>query len=141
MGVRKITFKDEQDIIKVLHKWPPNKVLSWENVRELLKQNTKDKTAPVWSRQSLSGNLNILIAFKESKKRLRANQTLNNKSLNSEEYQLKIDNLNYQLIELTTKYELLLLRHTQLVYNTSLMEKGNHLLTDPLPNNTRNQKG
>ncbi len=141
MGAKKISLKDENEIVQMLRKWPIGKLLSWEDLRGYLEKNLK-KGDLTWSRQSLSRNQNIHIAFSEAKKRLKENRhTHKVKSKSIDEYEQIIQSLKSELNELTKKYELLLLRHTQLIYNVSLIEKGNHLLNDALPDNTRNQTG
>lgn len=141
MGVKKISYKDENVILQILRKWPATRSLSWEDLRDYLGITLKKGTS-TWSRQSLSGNENIHVSFNEAKKRIKDNKNLrkiNPKSIN--EYEQIIQSLKSELNELTTKHETLLLRHTQLIYNVSLIENGNHLLNDPLPDNTRNQTG
>lgn len=141
MGAKKISIKDENEILQILRKWPGSKLLSWENLREHLEKTLK-RGDSTWSRQSLSRNENIHVSFNEAKRRLKENRNIhkaNPKSIN--EYQQIIQSLKSELTELNTKYENLLLRHTQLIYNVSLIEKGNHFLNDLLPDNTKNQTG
>ena len=141
MGAKKISIKDENEILQILRKWPGSKLLSWEDLREHLEKTLK-KGESTWSRQSLSRNENIHVSFNEAKRRLKENRNThktNPKSIN--EYEQIIQSLKSELTELNTKYETLLLRHTQLIYNVSLIEKGNYLLNDLLPDNTKNQTG
>ena len=141
MGAKKISIKDENEILQILRKRPGSKLLSWEDLREHLEKTLK-KGDSTWSRQSLSRNNNIHISFNEAKRRQKETRNAhktNPKSIN--EYEQNIQGLKSELTELSIKYETLLLRHTQLIYNVSLIEKGNHLLNDPLPDNTKNQTG
>ena len=141
MGAKKISTKDENEILQILRKWSASKLLSWEHLREHLGKTLK-KGDSTWSRQSLSRNENIHISFNEAKKRLKDSRNPHKthpKTIN--EYEQNIQGLKSELTELSIKYETLLLRHTQLIYNVSLIEKGNHLLNDPLPDNTKNQTG
>lgn len=141
MGVKKISLKDEKEILQILRKWSSSKLLTWEDLRDHLETILK-RGESTWSRQSLSRNQNIQISFNEAKRRIKENRNghkTSPKSIN--EYEQIIQSLKSEVIESATKYETLLLRHTQLIYNVSLVEKGNHLLNDSLPDNTRNQTG
>jgi len=141
MGVKKISPKDEKEILQILRKWSSSKILTWENLREHLETNLK-RGESTWSRQSLSKNQNIQISFDEAKRRIKENRNgLKNSPKSINDYDEIIQSMKSEIIELATKYEALLLRHTQLIYNVSLIEKGSHLLNDTLPDNTRNQTG
>ena len=115
MGAKKISIKDENEILQILRKWPASKLLSWEDLRVHLEKTLK-KGDSTWSRQSLSRNENIHISFNEAKRRLKESRNAhktNPKSIN--EYEQNIQSLKSELAELTTKYETLLHRHTQLI--------------------------
>ena len=142
MGIKKISSVDRKIIINVLRHWPITTSLSWEDLRKNLCIYMDLELNHIWSRQSLSSNREIYPAFVSAKKRLelsRKNRIVKNKS--TEKYEEEIERLNIQLFKTNEKYDALLIRHTQLVYNTSLVDNGNHLLDDPLPDNTRAQKG
>lgn len=140
--MRKISGSEEKEIVHALRTWPSAKKLTWESLRISLWQEQKEDTLPIWSRQSLSANDSIRISFSEAKKRVvRGRKTIHIRSEDPTHYEEKITELECALVELNIKYEKLLARHLQLCYAASLIEGGATLLQEPLPDNTRSQKG
>ena len=140
MGMKRISISDENQIIKILHNWPAGRKLTWEYLRDVISKTKNCNLNKVWSRQSLGDNESIHVAFTTAKKRLLISRTTNkSKVRTNKQYENEIQELETNLDELKLKYEALLLRHTQLCYNASQLENGNHLLIDPLPDNTRSQ--
>jgi len=41
MGAKKISIKDENEILQILRKWPASKLLSWEDLRVHLEKTLK----------------------------------------------------------------------------------------------------
>lgn len=139
MGMKKISEEDKNDIAAVLRRWPKHDRLTWESLREAIAKIAGTPLEKVWSRQSLSDNKEIYDAFLVAKRRLKENPTVP-ALMNEADAAKSISDLKSELSELQLKYDRLLLRHTQLVYNVSLVEGGSHLL-DPLPDNTKSQQG
>ena len=142
MGIKNITAYDERDIINILQRWPLGRKLAWEELRKFISIKRNCNLNKIWTRQSLGNNDPIYTAFDVTKKRLIKNRMVNStKAKSNEKYEEIIQRLQSELAETKIKYEALLLRHTQLSYNASQLENGNHLLIDPLPDNTRSQTG
>lgn len=140
MGMKKINTEDELAIVKLLQRWPASKRLSWEVLRTAIIERDGEEVANTWSRQALSANKNVHKAFQAAKRRVATPETMPGKSASgpgSEE----INAISSELAELQVRYDALLLRHAQLVYNVSLLEGGTHLLDAPMPDNTRSQGG
>lgn len=140
MGMKKIDPDDELTIVKLLRKWPRSKRLTWNALRSAIIEHNQEDTDATWSRQSLSANESIHTAFRAAKRRAASPEvTLTHSAGNSR--LTDINEVKLELAELQKRYDNLLLRHTQLVHNVSLLEGGTHLLDDPLPDNTRSQGG
>jgi hypothetical protein len=139
MGMKKISEESKNDIVTVLRRWPKLDRLTWESLREAIAKAVGASIEEVWSRQSLSDNKDIYDAFLVSKRRLKEEPAAP-AVMNEADAVQEISNLESKLGELQLKYDRLLLRHTQLVFNVSLLEGGSNLL-DPLPDNTKSQQG
>lgn len=139
MGMKKISEEDKNDIVAVLRRWPKHDRLTWESLREAIAKPVGASLDEVWSRQSLSDNKDIYDAYLVAKRRLKEEPAAP-AVMNEADAAQEISYLKSTLSELQLKYDRLLLRHTQLVYNASLLEGGSHLL-DPLPDNTKSQQG
>ena len=139
MGMKKISASNEQDILRAIRSWPLAKRLTWEALRILLAGSQQASSRAVWSRQSLSANKKVQDAFSAFK--VRQTQSRIPPGPQSEDAKdCRIGALEAELKELRARFDRLLLRHTQLAYNASLLEGGTQLL-DPLPDNTRSQTG
>lgn len=139
-GRRKISRSDQHYAVELLNKWPAKKSLNWEDYRVALAAKLKIKPQDIWSRQALSRNEAISSAFKVCKQRAVEARNGHKQVLQSaDNYVQRIQLLEVQLAALNKKHKLLLLRHTRLAYNASLLPGGTALLQDPLPNNTRSQ--
>lgn len=136
--MKKISTEDEKAIVLLLRKWPVRERLTWDALREAI-ATTSTSREKAWSRQSLSANDDIRTAFLVAKRRLAEVPSASAGGSESELSQ-KIIGLESELGELKLKYDRLLVRHSQLVYNASLLDGGSHLL-DPLPDNTNSQRG
>lgn len=142
MGMPKISTADEIDIIKCLRRWPSNRKLTWEFLRSALAEERNISASKIWSRQSLSSSESIHIAFSTAKKRICIEtKSSGGRNKSQAEYEAKISQLGSEIAELQEKYDALVLRHSRLIYNASLLEGGSRLLDDPLPDNTRSQTG
>lgn len=139
MGMKKISTSNEQEILRAIRKWPHAKRLTWEALRALLAQSQEPGSQGIWSRQALSANEKVQDAFSAFK--LRQTRSSFPPGPQSEDAKdSRIEELEAELQELQARFDRLLLRHTQLAYNSSLLEGGTQLL-DPLPDNTRSQAG
>jgi hypothetical protein len=142
MGMRKISEDDEKSIVRSLRRWPVGRRLSWDILRDSLADDNGCGLDQIWSRQSLSASESIYFAFSEAKKRVTSARRVHLvKAQSSEQYEQTISDLKAELLELQSKYDRLLVRHTQLCYNASLLEGGGNLLSGSLPDNTRSQGG
>lgn len=137
MGTKKISADSEKSIIRMLRQWPRQKRLTWERLRSALAEEAP--LDDVWSRQALSGNENIYAAYLVAKQ-LPASKLEMSVATDDTEASRKVIELEAALQELQLKYDRLVARHLALAYNASLLEGGSHLL-DPLPDNTKSQKG
>jgi len=138
MGMKKISAASEKSIIRILRQWPRQKSLTWESLRNALAAEGIP-LEDVWSRQALSCNESIYVAYLIAK-RLPASKPGVPVATDDTEATRKVIELEAELQELQLKYDRLLARQTELIYNASLLEGGSHLL-DPLPDNTKSQKG
>ena len=139
-GKRKISRSDQHYAVELLNKWPAKKSLNWEDYRVALAAKLKVKPLDIWSRQALSRNEAIASAFTVCKRRAaEARSGYKHVVQSADAYIQRIQLLEVQLAALKKKHALLLLRHTRLAYNASLLPGGTALLQDPLPNNTRSQ--
>ncbi len=139
MGIQKIDAASETAIALLLRSWPSRKKLTWESLRLAIK--AKAIAGEIcWSRQSLSANQSVKVAFAVAKK-TRSDDTAARKDSASEASPSEIEKLASELAETKLKYDNLLLRHTRLLYNVSLMEGGSRVLDLPLPDNTKSQRG
>lgn len=138
MGMKKISAESEKSIVHVLRHWPKRERLTWENLRVAL---MAEGISPqeVWSRQALSENEGIYAAYLIAKQRHSLAAPFS-PGTGEIEASAKIVELECALLEAELKYERLLVRHTELVYNASLLPGGSQLL-DPLPDNTKSQRG
>lgn len=134
MGTKKISGDSEKSIVRMLRQWPRQTRLTWESLRSAVAKEEAD----VWSRQALSGNENIYAAYLVAKKRSASKTEV--PIATDTEATRKIIELEAALQELELKYNHLAARHAALSFNVSLLEGGSHLL-DPLPDNTKSQKG
>lgn len=140
IGKRKISRSDQHYAVELLAKWPAKKAINWEGYRVALAARLKIKPQDIWSRQALSRNEVIASAFKVCKQRaVEARNGYKQVIQSADSYVQRVQLLEAQLAALKRKHELLLLRHTRLAYNASLLPGGTALLQDPLPNNTRSQ--
>jgi len=140
LGKRKISRSDQHYAVELLNKWPAKKALNWEDYRVALAAKLKIKPQDIWSRQALSRNEAISSAFKVCKQRaVVARSGYKHVIRSADAYIQRIQLLEVQLAALKKKHALLLLRHTRLAYNASLLPGGTALLQDTLPNNTRSQ--
>jgi len=140
MGMRKISEADGKFIVQLIHKWPKTTRLTWEGLRREIMKVGDDTLNTTWTRQALSDNESIKTAYLAAKERLKSKE--HSTSLNKDTQQIDIiRNLEFELSELRQRFDKLTLRHTQLIYNASLLEGGSRLLDDPLPDNTRSQGG
>lgn len=139
MGIKKISALNEMDIVTAMRKWPLTNRVTWELLRKFLVESQPRGSSPIWSRQSLSANETIKVAFSALKARQIQMRTQSG-PMSRDLKPTRIAELESELSELRTKYDRLLLRHAQLSYNASLLEGGTQLL-DPLPDNTRSQTG
>jgi hypothetical protein len=138
MGMKKISASNEQEILRTIRTWPLAKRLTWETLRAFLAEQ-QAASQGVWSRQSLSANTKVQDAFNSFK--LRQTQSRTRTAPQSEDAKdCRIGELEAELRELQIRFDRLLLRHTQLAYNASLLDGGTQLL-DSLPDNTRSQTG
>lgn len=138
--MRKITDSDQDEIVRLLQKWPTHPRLTWEGLRIKLAAMINAELEQIWSRQSLSANHEIYSAFSKTKHRLQKSVT-NGTPLDAVAQQHRVLELESALSDLQARYDILLIRHTQLAYNASLLEGGSYLLDDPLPDNTKSQRG
>lgn len=138
MGTKKISADSEKSIVRVLRQWPKQTRLTWESLRNAVAKEGKP-SEDVWSRQALSGNENIYAAYLVAKQ-LSISKAEVRVTAGDTEAAIKIIELEAELKELELKYNRLAARHAALTYNVSLLEGGSHLL-DPLPDNTKSQKG
>lgn len=137
--MKKISASDEQEILRAIRTWPLAKRLTWEALRILLAESQQARSQAVWSRQSLSANEKVQDAFSAFKARQTQSRILPGQQ-SEDAKDCRINALEAELNELQIRFDRLLLRHTQLAYNASLLDGGTQLL-DPLPDNTRSQTG
>lgn len=138
MGMKKISEEDEKSVVLLLRKWQGLEQLTWESLRIAI---VASAIAPgrAWSRQSLSVNEAIRTAFLVAKQRLKlAGGGM--ATMSDSDALRQLEDLKTEHRELEIRYGALLVRHTKLAYNASLLEGGSFLL-DPLPDNTSSQKG
>lgn len=140
MGMKKISAKDQKSVVRLLREWAYADKLTWESLRERIASSLCCACEDVWSRQSLSANESIATAFKIAKTKRASNRSVRH-ARDEPGQAATISRLESELAEITLKYEQLLLRHTRLAYNASLLEGGTKLLDDPLPDNTTSQRG
>ena len=139
--MRKMSTEDEKKILSVIRKWPSHSI-TWEALRLAAAVNLGIDHCGVWSRQSLYAHETIRCAYKMAKQRALHRGTSASERLVAR----KVGRVSKQieardeLAELQMKYDNLLLRHRRLLFNASLLPGGVHLLNDPLPNNTMNQR-
>ena len=139
-GHRKISRSDQHFAVELLNKWPAKKSLNWENYRLALAIKLKINPENIWSRQALSRNEAIASAFAVCKQRgVVARSDRKKVAQSTDTYLQRIQFLEAELRAVRKKNKTLLLRHTRLAYNASLLPGGTALLQDPLPNNTRSR--
>jgi hypothetical protein len=137
MGMQKIGNDAEKEIVRMLRKWPKGRRLTWEALRDTIAQ-LRDGANLVWTRQALSANENIHSAYKSAKSA--STQPAHQRGDDARQTE-RIRELESELTDIKRRFDLLKLRHAQLIYNASLLEGGTHLLEDPLPDNTKAQQG
>jgi hypothetical protein len=138
MGMKKISAESEKSIVRVLRQWPKEKRPTWEGLRDALVAEGMPRQ-DVWSRQALSENEAIYAAYLIAKRGPDSAAPLS-AATGDIEASAKIAELEAALREADLKYNRLLVRHTELVYNASLLPGGSQLF-DPLPDNTKSQTG
>jgi hypothetical protein len=139
MGMPKIDKRSETFVVAILRSWPRQQRVTWEELRKKIAQVSRGKT-PEWSRQALSKNEAIYLAYAEASSQQKAiAQPAQGRTLRWYAERLAI--VTKELQQTKQRHELLQVRHTQLIYNASLLPGGTQLLSAPLPNNTRAQSG
>jgi hypothetical protein len=140
MGMKKISKTDQDNLVRSLRTWDRRTPLNWEALRNQFAISYCVELNQVWSRQSLSANPEIYDAFTIAKRRFLEYPITDAFKENGAQQQ-RVSELESELAELQVRYDRLLVRHAQLSYNASLLEGGSHLLDDPLPDNTKSQRG
>ncbi|MGJ9420568.1 hypothetical protein ACHAC9_22850 [Massilia sp. CMS3.1] len=133
--MKKISEEDEKKIVRLITKWPHSKSMTWEDIREQIAADSNSLLPDIWSRQSLSANSRISEAYRNAKSPVEPTVNPEYEALTN-----KIKILELQIIDANSRYDRLLLRHTQLAYSASLLEDGLALLDTPLPDNTQSQR-
>jgi hypothetical protein len=139
MGTLKISQREAREIVNILVNWPTTCRLTWEILRSKISQRRKRSAAPIWSRQSLSAHEDISLAFSSAKAKIATGNVANSPTGSLAWYSLRVKDLEHELDTMRRKMEVVQLRHTQLLYNATLLPGGAKLLIDPLPNNSRTQ--
>lgn len=139
MGMKKISGEDEKEIARILQRWPRDRRLTWESLREVIALSKNLELSTVWSRQSLSASETIYAAYATARQARSKGEAAPSKTASENELIEKVAKLEWDLNELQKKYDQLLLRHLQVCNNASLLDGGIHLLDIPLPDNTKSQ--
>jgi hypothetical protein len=130
--MRRMTTADVTFVVELLHTWR-HSALTWEGVQSKISSDLLEGR-PAWSRQSLHANKAIKQAWDAANARLSALSAKSRISCSTDP--TKAEALQSELDELQAKYEALLIRHRQVIYNASFLPGGTSLLFDPLPDNT-----
>lgn len=140
MGMPKIDKRSEAFVVAILRSWPRQQRVTWEELRKKIAQVSRGKT-PEWSRQALSKNEAIYLAYAEAGNQQKEAITQPAQGRTLRWYAERLNIVTKELQQAKQQYELLQVRHTQLIYNASLLPGGTQLLSAPLPNNTKAQSG
>lgn len=141
MGKRRISANDLDVILEILRAWPAKKRLTWEFLVERLREHPSIGNEIAWSRQALSANKDIRAAFAVAKNKVKVSNASRRTSIaNLNAAEKRLEAVSAELQELKLKYDALSLRHTELMYNMSLLEGGSKHLLLPLPDNTNSQR-
>lgn len=135
--MRKMTEGDVKHIVGLLKKWK-RRPLFWSHLQNQISIDLFAGESP-WSRQSLQRNAAVNSAWESAQIRLGGDGS-NEDSEHGNADSAEIKRLQAALDDLKRRYENLLIKHRQLVYNASMLKGGTHLLLDPLPDNTPAQK-
>lgn len=133
----RIAKSQEEQILTILRSWSGER-LTWSRLRERIEVAGITENSASWSRQALSAKPRIMAAYALAKERGRGRTR---KKPPSAKLEATVEELRMKLAELERMYEELLLRHSRLAYNASLLEGGVQLLDMPLPDNTKSQRG
>ena len=119
--MRHISAADQKIIVAIIRQGGR---LTWDAIKAAAATKCPPREKP-WSRQSLSANGAIKAAYDAS--RNPPVRPMPQRELNDQQAELQ---------ELRNRYEQLVRRHRQLLFNASLLPGGVQLLADPLPDNT-----
>lgn len=137
--MRHISAADQAIIVAIIRNWEGRR-LTWEAIRIAVAAKCTPRGEP-WTRQALSSNEAISAAYRTGIQRLSASRGSDGKPKEVDSSTKKIQTLEADLQELRDRYERLVNRHRQLLFNASLLPGGVQLLAEPLPDNTRSQGG